>query len=82
MSMTGGPYMEFGETSVAAGVRGPVQNVRIGQLSGTVDYASTAWGLVSGNNLGLTRRVALAVTLDNTVQGMRFQCGLPIVQRR
>jgi hypothetical protein len=72
-SMTGGPYMEFGtQTSVAAGVPQFTQNVRIGQLSGTVDYASTAWGLVSGNNLGIDQAHGFSgITLDNTVQGMR-----------
>lgn len=70
----GGPYMEFGlQSSVAAGVPQFTQYVRIGQLTGTVDYgAGTAWGFATGNNLGLTPAGGFSgITVDNSVKGLR-----------
>jgi hypothetical protein len=75
-----GPFIQFGSWRGAnpytpfTGEDEPFTNyVRIGKLTGTVDYGSTvAWGLVTGNNVGATPEGGFSGLTADNLQGLRL----------
>lgn len=74
---SGGPYMEFGQQNTyVSGAPTFTNTVRIGQLSGTVDYgAGNYWGFVTGQNLAKpptdSTNPFSGITVDST-KGLRL----------
>lgn len=73
LEQDGGPFIQIGEyTSVSSDVPQFTNYVRIGNLNGTLDYATDIWGQAAGDDLGTTPSAGFSGYAVDATNGLRL----------
>jgi hypothetical protein len=73
LSQDGGPFIQIGAmTSVASNVPQFSNYVRMGNLNGTVDYATNVYGFAAGSNLGTSPSGGFSGITAEATNGLRL----------